>query len=282
MATVTHRLRAQGIAAKNSQKTRAGESTSIVVNCNGKHTPNKTGEITLSSDDSALNARFERAVPLFSSLACTVADTQRPLNRGFIDSLANLIPLSEEPLYAAFLARSFRALAKLTPKLDLTALGEALGEDTDFEVLLRALAEPNALAVLSEGSLAEMRLRDLEFRKTIQEAEGGVLSVEEVARLLGISRQAVDKRRQKGRILALPVGDHRYVYPAWQFSQTGMLDGFEQVLAELSLPDPWTQAAFFLGENALLDGQRPLDELRRGNVESTCRAAWAMGEQGAA
>ena len=60
-----------------------------------------------------------------------------------------------------------------------------------------------------------------------------------------------------------------------------MLPGLEDVLAELSLPDPWTQAAFFLSPNTYLGGQRPIDELRRGNLDEVRRAAWAMGEQGA-
>jgi hypothetical protein len=94
-------------------------------------------------------------------------------------------------------------------------------------------------------------------------------------------RQAVDRRRQAGKKLALPVGRHRYVYPAWQFGPSGMLAGFVEVLAELRLADPWSQAAFFLGENTYLDGRRPLDVIRGGNVEAAQRAAWAMREQGA-
>jgi hypothetical protein len=284
MTPATHPLRKRttrpDLTPSDDAESRNGSL--FVVSCDKKGTPQKLGEIRLQFADQSLQMRLERASPLFSTLACSVADMPHPINRNLIESMARLMILSQEPLYAAFLARSFNALARLTPKLGPDALGEAIGEPSDYEVLLRALAEPTALEAFGEGPLMEARLRDLELRTTIQEAEGGVLTVEEVAQLLGVTRQAIDKRRRAGRLLALPVGQHRNVYPAWQFKQGGVLEGFEEVLAELSMPDPWTQAAFFLGENSSLNGQRPLDELRRGNIEAARRAAWAMGEQGAA
>ena len=211
----------------------------------------------------------------------SMADLAEPVSPNLVDAMAGVVRVSGDPLHAAFLTRSINAVTRLARALSPRALGDAVGSGSDLTVLLEALEEPDALAVLEESDpLAEARLRDLAVRDTIVHSEGGVLTVDEVARQLGITRQAVDKRRRSGRILALPIGQHRYAYPAWQFCSTGMLDGFEDVLAEFSLPDPWTRAAFFLSENTLLDGSRPLDELRRGNVQAVRRAAWALGEQG--
>jgi hypothetical protein len=39
---------------------------------------------------------------------------------------------------------------------------------------------------------------------------------------------------------------------------------------------------FFLAKNVRLDGDRPLDRLRRGDVDPVVRAARAFGEHGAA
>ena len=138
------------------------------------------------------------------------------------------------------------------------------------------------MGVLGEqDSLEEARLRGLEIRERLLQAEGGTLSVEHVAKLLGITRQAVDKQRRAGRLLALPIGRHRYAYPAWQFGSSGALPGLKEVLGEFGTDDPWTRAAFFVSENSYLDGARPIDELLHGNVHPVRRAAWFLGKHGA-
>jgi hypothetical protein len=120
------------------------------------------------------------------------------------------------------------------------------------------------------------------MREEIARAEGGTWTTEQVAEHLSITYQAVDKRRRANRLLAFPVGQRRYAYSAWQFDADGVLSGFEDVLAALSVPGVWTRASFFLGENDYLNGARPLDELRRGNVDAVRRAAAMLGEHGAA
>ncbi len=183
---------------------------------------------------------------------------------------------------AAFLARALNALARLTPELGERALGDAAGAPSDYAVLLRALEAPDALAVLRrDDPLAPARIRGLKARAQLLEAEGGTLTAEQVAALLNITRQAVDKRRRAGRLLALSTGRRGCAYPAWQFGPEGVLPGFEEVLAALTVRGPWTQAAFFLGGNLYLDGETPLAELRRRNVAAASRAASAYGEHGA-
>lgn len=229
--------------------------------------------------DPFLRMQFDLMQPVIDSLT----DMRQPVTQSLAEAMARTLRASQEPIRQAFLARSFNALARLASQLRPDALSDAVGEVSDYAVLLHALEQPSALAVLQEDDPhAEARLRDLELRKMILESDGGTISVDEVAQRLGVTRQAVDKRRRAGRLLALPIGFSRYAYPVWQFGPSGMLPGFEEVLAELSSVDPWTRAAFFLGENTYLDGERPLDEIRRGNVERVRRAAWAMGEQGAA
>jgi hypothetical protein len=206
----------------------------------------------------------------------------RPANRSLAEAMARVADAGEEPLRAAFLARSLNALARLAPRLEAGALGEAVGRRSDYGVLLRALEEPGAVAALEEDDpLAEARLRGLEMQEQILRAEGGTLTVQKVARRLGITRQAVDKRRRAGRLLALPVGQHRYAYPAWQFGPEGILPGFEDAMADFFEIGVWTRAAFFLGGNTYLDGKRPLDELRLGNIAAVRRAASALGQHGA-
>lgn len=220
----------------------------------------------------------ESMEPVASSLSAA----QQPVTRSLAEAMAQIVRVSERPVQSAFLARALNALARVTSKLGDETLGSAAGASSDFAVLMQALEEPASLDVLLEADpLAEARLRGLEIRERLLQAEGGTLSVEHVAKLLGITRQAVDKQRRAGRLLALPIGHHRYAYPAWQLDLSGMLPGLKEVLEELDTEDPWTRVAFFLGENSYLDGVRPLDELRRGNVHAVQRAAWFLGKNGA-
>lgn len=210
-------------------------------------------------------------------------DTPHPLNRTLAEAIGRLLRAGEDPLRSAFLSRSCDALARMSAVLPAQTLGEVVGEPSEYRVLLHALQEPETLSALEEDDpLAAARLRGLAVRAELLKAEGGVLSVNEVATRLGISRQAVDKRRRARQLLALPMGKSRYSYPAWQFSENGVLPGVEEVLQAFQDEAPWSQAAFFLGGNTVLDGQRPIDELRRGNVAGVRRAAALLGEQVAA
>jgi len=109
-----------------------------------------------------------------------------------------------------------------------------------------------------------------------------VLKGEKVAEVLGISRQAVDKRRRQGRLIGLTQGRRGYAYPVWQFEGGKTLANLEKVLDRLQDHDPWMQLAFFLNTNARLNGSSPLDLLRSGIVEPVLEAAASYGEQGAA
>ncbi len=205
-----------------------------------------------------------------------------PVPRSLAHATARMLQAGDQPVRAAFLARVLNALAHLAPRLEERTLGDAAGAPSDYAALLYALEAPEALDLLRQDDpLAPARARGLRARAQLLEAEGGTFTAEEVAGLLGLTRQAVDKRRRAGRLLALRVGRRGYAYPAWQFGQDGVLPGFEAVLADLRDHDPWARVGFFLNGNHYLDGASPLTELRRGNVAAVQRAARNYGEQGA-
>lgn len=224
-----------------------------------------------------------RLAPPSTELAHEVAGTTPPVPRSLLEAVQRVYQRGSHPLRAAFLARTLNALARVSAELGDDALGHAVGAPSDYATLLHALEEPEALEALQqEDRLAAARLRGLHARAQLFEAEGGTLPVDEVAKILGITRQAVDKRRRAGRLLALQTGRRGYAYPLWQFTADGVLAGFEETLAALRHHDPWTQAAFFLSGNLYLDGESPLSALRRGHVSAVRRAAQAHGEEGAA
>lgn len=114
----------------------------------------------------------------------------------------------------------------------------------------------------------------------ILQMEGGCLEESQVAQVLSTSHRKVREGRRLGAILALTTNTRRYVYPSWQFGSEGLLDGITEALLSMDVSSPWMQAAFFLGENVILDGKRPIDEIRNGNLEAVYRVASAVGKQG--
>jgi biotin operon repressor len=152
-------------------------------------------------------------------------------------------------------------------------------EITDLEELVAVLGRPEILAdVRRRDPLAAARLRSLRAKKQMLEAEGGVVSGRELAQALGITRQAVDKRRLAGKLIGIDLGKRGYAYPVWQIG----LNGMEAVLAELAELDPWTQALFMLSASSWLNGETPLAALRRGELDEVLNAARLYGEQTAA
>lgn len=210
-------------------------------------------------------------------------EAARRAPRSTVEAAARVLQASKSPVQAAFVARVLNALARLTAELDERSLGNASGATSDYEALLQALGDPQALVALRrDDPLAPARLRGLHSRERLLEAEGGFISAEDVAALLHITRQAVDKRRRTGRLIGINTGRHGYAYPLFQFDhQGGTLSGLEAVLGELKGHDPWMQLAFFLNPNSRLQGETPLAELRRGHVDKVLSAARAYGEQGA-
>jgi hypothetical protein len=148
-----------------------------------------------------------------------------------------------------------------------------------YAALLDVLEQPDLLGRLREDDpLAPARLRGLRMRERLLDAEGGTRSAAELATMLRVTRQAVDKRRRKGTLVGLDLGRRGYAYPVWQVG----LHGLSEVLGELREYDPWTQVAFMLSPNIWLDGETPLRILRDGQVEPVLRAAMHYGEQTAA
>jgi hypothetical protein len=76
-----------------------------------------------------------------------------------------------------------------------------------FSRVLGALTGPSvATQLTAEDPLAAARLRGVERQQALLMKSGGVLRGKEPAALLGLSRQALDKRRRQGRPIGLTQG----------------------------------------------------------------------------
>lgn len=182
-----------------------------------------------------------------------------------------------------FFSRAINALTGLEHALPQQSIEEATAAATDYLVLLKALSAPSVAPELAaKDPLAAATLRGAERQQQLLRESGGAFSGAEVAKVLDISRQAVDKRRRQDQLIGLTQGRRGYAYPAWQFESGKTIPNLETVLDVLRDHDPWMQLVFFVNPNDRLEGQTPLHALRSGEVESVLGAARAYGEHGAA
>ncbi len=164
--------------------------------------------------------------------------------------------------------------------LKAVQIGTKASSGSGSEQVLHALSQPEVLAALATADpLAAARLRGAQVQQSLL---NGAYSSEEVAKLLRMTRQGVDKRRRQGQLLGLSVGRRGYRYPAWQFQDGEVLPGLPDVLAAFTDLNPWTQAVFFTTGDLRLGSKTPLEVLQAGQVDAVVQAAAAYGHQGAA
>lgn len=186
-----------------------------------------------------------------------------------------LAAASEHRNLAPFISHMLNLLVDVTESMEETP---SLTGSADHEALGRLLEHPDLLSELrSVDPLAPARVRGLAVKRRLLDMEGGSITSQQMATLLGISRQAVDKRRKRRTLIGLDLGRRGYVYPVWQVDLPGLVEALA-VLDELS---PWAQAGFFLTPNAWLADRTPLAALRAGEKDSVLRAASLYGEPGA-
>jgi len=167
--------------------------------------------------------------------------------------------------------------------LSETALSNAAKASDNWHAMFRAMRNAEVLDQMQKSDpLARAFLDGLDAKARLIEQNGGVFKTEEVAEYLGITPQAVNKRRALRQLVGLTFRKRGYVFPAWQFTDRGTAPGLEQVLLALADHDEWMQNVFFINPNTRLGGRRPLDLLREGEIPEVLDAAREFGQHGAA
>jgi hypothetical protein len=195
---------------------------------------------------------------------------------------ARLRSTRQDAVRKVFLERAFEAIIEITQTLPSSALEETVAAGNNVLVLLKALQSPEILPELERYEpLASPYLKGVEAQRELIKKAGGLMTSEEVANILGLTRQAVDKRRQSNKLIAIPQGQHGFGYPACQFDSRGPLHGLEEMLNSLQVSDGWMQLTYLLSCNADLENRSPLELLREGRNSAVAEAAGKFGEHGA-
>lgn len=180
--------------------------------------------------------------------------------------------------------RCARAIDVMLHEAADATLLQSLGAPNDVGALTYALAEylAHAAATDADAPYAAALLRGSDIREALLREAGGGLTGDAAASLLGVTRQAVDKRRRNRQLLAVPIGSGDLRYPARQFDGTGrVLRSLPSVLAAFAVNDPWMQLDALLACQPALGDRDAFDALAAGmDATLIARLMAQSGDQG--
>lgn len=170
-------------------------------------------------------------------------------------------------LRSALRLRVRRAIDGLVDRMPPTAMLEAVAAPTDFEALIVMIQEGAVLPPpVPETPLAGAMARAVVHKQEILAQIGPMLPVSEVQNLLGISRQAVDKRRERGSLLGVRLG-HSWFYPEIQFDMANEARVYPAVNEVLKIHEgdsAWVVFDALLANDPAFGGRTLLDVVRAG------------------
>ena len=190
---------------------------------------------------------------------------------------------ARQALAQAFLKRSVKMLERVSSSASSEALKSALSSPTDVGGVASLLSDlaPLGVDLSAVDPFVEAMARGAAIKRELLTGGGGGLTSSQVASALSITRQAVDKRRSRRALLAVPNGSGEYVYPACQFTSDGVINGLEEVLRAFRIRSPWTQLSVLLASAPALGGKTLLEALKSGALEKAIAIAASFGEQAA-
>src|SRR5438128_279970 len=118
-------------------------------------------------------------------------------SRPRIVALANSSGTAQRALAQAFLKRSVKMLERVCSSASSDALNSALAAPTDVGGVATLLSDlaPLNVDLSAVDPFVEAMARGAAIKQELLESAGGALTSGQVAAALGITRQAVDKRR---------------------------------------------------------------------------------------
>lgn len=186
-----------------------------------------------------------------------------------------------EPMRRALAQRFHEVVDHLVQAADRATIEEVLSMADAFSglgVAMQRVATSEAATV--RDPLAAARVRGVSARDRLIERAGGLLRLGEAAERLGVTPQAVTGRRTRGTILAVPMPNGEWVYPACQFTEHGLVPGLDDFLRAFRDADPWTRLTVLLAPSARHGDRNALELLLEGRREEARSIAATYGEQG--
>lgn len=96
----------------------------------------------------------------------------------------------------------------------------------------------------------------------------GLLSSDEISKLLGVSRQTINRWRDAGKLLGFAIAKRGYRYPREQIGARGKpLEGLDRIIEQFG-GDHWAAWRFLVSELPELDGKTGLDTISSGDIDA--------------
>jgi hypothetical protein len=127
------------------------------------------------------------------------------------------------------------------------------------------------------AALDEARARGKVRAATIL-AGDDMLSADQFAALLGISRMTVNTRRQNHQVLGLDGAKRGFRFPAWQVGEDGKPFAALPRLFERLGGGPWSVYRFLIQSHPELDGMTGREALRRGKADEALSVADSIAD----
>jgi hypothetical protein len=160
-----------------------------------------------------------------------------------------------------------RASNEIEDSLDAIAAGVKRGARP---VLERYRAQGRTLPTgATISSVVEQMVAVLPEPSDWNEVVGPFYRTNAVAKLLGgVSRQALEERRRRRTILALPTADGAWAYPTFQFAGAHVVPGLVEVIQTFDpdAVDAWTLASWLCARRRALGGRSIVAWLREGRA----------------
>ena len=188
--------------------------------------------------------------------------------------------LAREPMRQALATRLHEVVDRLAESADAETVERTLAMADGVSALSVVLERAAVAEAALRDPLAAARARGIGAREALIEKAGGVLRLADAAERLGVSPQAVTGRRTRGTILAVPMPNGEWVYPACQFTDEGLLPDLGAFLAAFQDVSPWTQLRVLLAPSRRYGGRSALELLRARERDAARGIAATYGEQG--
>lgn len=135
---------------------------------------------------------------------------------------------------------------KSLKQMTVEQIQRAVAAPTPASTVVEVLNAAPEVGLARETATTRALARGAAAKQEMLKAAGGCLSSGEVAKLLGKTVSAVNQRRTRNQILAVPLSGGEWGFPASQFSSGDLRNGIAEVASAAGRMNPWVLLSILL------------------------------------